>query len=47
MRVEYQPHEARDDANEPFLNWVVADTYGHYDEHLGWITTALRREDNT
>jgi uncharacterized damage-inducible protein DinB len=43
----YQPHEARDDANEPFLNWVVADTYGHYDEHLGWITTALRREDNT
>ncbi len=41
----YQPHEARDDANEPFLNWVVGDTYAHYDEHLGWITTALRGKD--
>lgn len=41
----YQPHENRDDAGEPFLNWVVGDTYGHYDEHLGWITAALRGAD--
>lgn len=41
----YQPHEVRDDAGEPFVNWVVSDTYGHYDEHLGWITAALERKE--
>jgi uncharacterized damage-inducible protein DinB len=41
----YQPHEVRADAGEPFLNWVVGDTYGHYDEHRGWITAALERKD--
>lgn len=40
----YQPHEARADADEPFLHWVVGDTYGHYDDHLGWIAAALREE---
>jgi uncharacterized damage-inducible protein DinB len=38
----YQPGEARDDAEEPFLNWVVGDTVAHYDEHSGWIGEALR-----
>jgi hypothetical protein len=37
----YQPHEARDDADKPFLRWVVGDTYEHYDEHCGWIVAAL------
>jgi uncharacterized damage-inducible protein DinB len=37
----YQPDEPRDDAGEPFLHWVVADTYGHYDEHRGWLVEAL------
>jgi uncharacterized damage-inducible protein DinB len=39
----YQPGEARDDAGEAFLSWVVGDTYGHYDEHRGWIVEALGR----
>ena len=38
----YQPGELRDDAGEPFLHWVVGDTYGHYDEHRGWLGEALR-----
>jgi uncharacterized damage-inducible protein DinB len=38
----YQPGEARDDAGEPFINWVAGDTYSHYDEHRGWIVAALR-----
>lgn len=38
----YQQGEARDDAGEPFLNWIVGDTYSHYDEHRGWIAAALR-----
>lgn len=41
----YQPDEVRDDAGEPFLNWVVGDTYGHYDEHRDWIVAALRGKD--
>lgn len=41
----YQPHETRDDAGEPFLNWIVGDSYGHYNEHLAWITAALRGKD--
>jgi hypothetical protein len=40
----YQPGEARDDAGEPFLSWVAGDTYGHYDEHRGWIEAALREK---
>ncbi|HMQ31797.1 MAG TPA: DinB family protein [Chloroflexaceae bacterium] len=39
----YQPGEARDDAGAPFLEWVVGDTYSHYDEHRGWIEAALRQ----
>ncbi len=38
----YQPGEVRDDAEEPILNWVVGDTFAHYDEHGGWIAAALR-----
>ncbi len=38
----YQPDEARDDAGEPFLNWVLGDTYAHYDQHGDWIAAALR-----
>jgi Mycothiol maleylpyruvate isomerase N-terminal domain len=38
----YQPTETRDDADEPFLGWVVGDTYAHYDEHRDWIAAALR-----
>jgi uncharacterized damage-inducible protein DinB len=40
----YQPDEPRDDAGEPFLHWVVGDTYGHYDEHRGWLVEALPNE---
>jgi len=40
----FQPGEPRDDASEPFLHWVVGDTYGHYDEHRGWIAAALREK---
>jgi hypothetical protein len=36
----YQPDDARDNADEPFLQWVVGDTYEHYDEHRGWIAAA-------
>lgn len=39
----YQPDEGRPDADDPMLNWVVADTYGHYDEHRVWIVEALGR----
>lgn len=37
----YQPDEARDDADQPFLNWIAGDTYAHYEEHQAWITAAL------
>lgn len=37
----YQPGEARDNADAPFLNWITGDTYAHYDEHRGWIVAAL------
>jgi uncharacterized damage-inducible protein DinB len=37
----YQPDEARSSADEPILNWVVSDTYAHYEEHQTWITAAL------
>lgn len=40
----YQPHEARDDADKPFLRWVVDNTYEHYDEHRNWIVAALRAQ---
>lgn len=40
----YQPGEARDDAGEPYLNWIAGDTYGHYDEHGAWIEAALREK---
>ena len=39
----YQPGETRNDGDQPFLHWVVGDTYGHYDEHRGWITAAMRQ----
>ena len=40
----YQPGEQRDDADAPYLNWIIGDTYGHYDEHRGWIEAALREK---
>lgn len=40
--AHYQPGEERSDADQPFLHWIVGDTYDHYDEHRGWITAALR-----
>jgi hypothetical protein len=39
----YQPGETRDD-DAPFLNWIVGDTFSHYDEHRGWIAAALREQ---
>jgi uncharacterized damage-inducible protein DinB len=41
----FQPDEPRDDAGEPFLHWVVGDTYGHYDEHRGWLVEALLKRN--
>lgn len=38
----YQPGEERGDSGEPFLSWIVGDTYGHYDEHRGWVEAGLR-----
>lgn len=39
----YQPGEGRANGGEPFLNWIIGDSYEHYDEHRGWITAALGR----
>lgn len=40
----YQPDEVRADADQPFLGWVAGNTFGHYDEHRGWITAALEQK---
>ncbi|NJN19248.1 MAG: ClbS/DfsB family four-helix bundle protein [Oscillochloris sp.] len=37
----YQPAEQRPDADEPVINWVIGDTYGHYEGHRLWIEQAL------
>lgn len=38
----FQPGERRADGEQPFLNWIVGDTYSHYDEHRGWVEQGLR-----
>lgn len=40
----YQPQEQRDDADRPILNWVVGNTYEHFEEHRGWIEQILAQK---
>jgi hypothetical protein len=36
--VHYQPDTAGDpDDDKPVIGWVMDNTYGHYEEHIGWI----------
>ena len=33
----YQPDEPGKDSGEPIIKWLINNSYGHYEEHLGWI----------
>lgn len=33
----FQPNDLREDSANPILGWIIGNTYGHYDEHIGWI----------
>lgn len=33
----FQPNEKRDDGDNPIINWIIGNTYGHYEEHIEWI----------
>ena len=36
----YQPDPKRTD---PVINWIIADTYAHYDEHQPWMAKIVTR----
>ena len=36
--AHYQPDEPRDDNANPILNWIIGNTFGHYEEHIEWIS---------
>jgi hypothetical protein len=36
----YQPKAA--DASQPVYGWVNGNTWGHYDEHIGWLKAGLK-----
>ncbi len=38
----YQPQDPTA-PNDPVLGWIVGNTFGHYEEHLGWIREAAAR----
>lgn len=40
----YLPNDRADDS-PPVLNWVLGDTYEHYDEHLQWIQDLMATWD--
>lgn len=33
----FAPNEKRDDADKPIINWLIGNTYAHFEEHDGWI----------
>jgi hypothetical protein len=33
----YQPLEPGEDSGAPIIDWVIGDTYGHYDEHRPFL----------
>ena len=35
---DYQPDEPRADSASPILNWIIGNTFGHYEEHIEWIS---------
>lgn len=47
----FQPDEPGD-STEPIVSWIAGNSYGHYDEHKGWMARRLEqrnqaRESNT
>ena len=35
--LHFQPNEKYADAKNPVINWIVDNTYGHYEKHIQWI----------
>jgi hypothetical protein len=40
----FDPHRFSWTEGEPFFGWIVGNTFGHYEEHLGFIREWLERE---
>jgi len=34
---DFAPNEKRDDSGNPILGWIAGNTFGHFEEHIGWI----------
>jgi uncharacterized damage-inducible protein DinB len=40
----YQPDEPGEDSGRPILDWVIGNTYEHYEEHLPWMKVILNNQ---
>lgn len=39
----YESYSTEDEDKRPIIGWLAGNTFGHYEEHQGWIETRLQK----